>query len=355
MIWPLTETLERVKPYVPHRLVTPQTFDHIQTLASLLPEAMSAYYIECRLAAGSTQVDFSTCVLASKGGREILAGPRPAADLPSVMLQNGVWRRVREFLADWASPDSPLYKQIPFIWLEFDGVNESQAAPLPCLNFCLDPGYLDRRNGPGNFYHPNTQRFQPFAEIALAQALGHSIEPRTRQNLVNCFDQLPEGGRIIYMAVMIPRQPAALKINVVLPQDRLLGYLTRVGWTGEVAGLKKVLTTFCDPFNEIRFDLTVGSTIWPRIGLEFFAHTAADVHRQLFLEQLVAAGLCAPEKQAALLSWPGSSSEIYSRQSHPTRLSRSWYVKLVYQGGDQLEAKGYLGFAPSFFSLFALA
>jgi len=351
MIWPLGETLERVKPYVPYQLVPPGAFEGIRTLARVLPEAMSAYYIECRLGAAASQVDFSACTLATQGGREILAGGAPA------LGHHGVWGRVRDFLTYWADPGSPLYDQLPFIWLEFDEVNRPQ--PRPCLNFCLDPGYLDGHSGPANGRHPNTRRLQPFFEAALVRASGQPLEPDARRNLANCFDCLPEGGQIIYMAVMLARQPAALKVNVVLPRDSLLAYLAQIAWPGSLTELEKGLLTFCAAMDRVRFDLTVGRAMLPRLGIEFFAHMGAspqaDTDRRQFLEQLAAEGLCTPEKRTALLSWSGSSSELYSRQSVPTRLSRSWYVKLVYQDQKPLEAKAYLGFAPSRFSLFSLA
>lgn len=356
MIWSFRETLKFIEPHVPVELVLPETFDGIHAMANLLPAAMSAYYLECRLGPNATQVDFSICITGSEGGREIFAGDKTINSSPH-LLNNPLWGRVCEFIKNWAGAASAFYQQIPFIWLEFDDIN--QPPPLPCVNLCLDPEYLERHSRSNHFYHPNTQQLQPFAIMALEQLLGHPIPSQTKQNMATCFDLLPPGSQFIYMAAMLPRNPPALKMNGLIPRDHLLDYLSRIGWPGSMVALEKIVTTFCSFMDEMRIGLTVGNNISSRLGLEFFSNTSTspdqDSQRQILLSQLVEAELCTPEKRQALLNWSGFSSEIFSHQSWPTRLNRSWYVKLVYQDNYPLEAKGYLGFAPSLFSLFSLS
>ena len=357
MIWSLGETLKFIEAYLPGQLVSPQAFSHVQTIANLLPEAMSAHYFECRLAAKTHQLDFATCVMASKGGREILAGHNATADLPPILLQHPLWRRVREFFRCWADPTSPLYEQVPLIWLGFDQVDgRLPKVPLPCLSFSLNPEHLGRHPSSQPSHHAHTQPYLQFAETTFAGLLGHPLSPQTRQNLQACFDLLPAGGQISYLSAMLSRQPAALKVNGFVPKDQLLAYLTQIGWTGSLAELEQIMATFCTFTDKIKFDLTVGPTISARFSLEFFSKglSQSDSQRQFFLNQLVDEGLCTPEKRQALLAWFGFSSEVFSHQSWPTRLSRSWYAKIVYQPHQPLEAKGYLGFVPSLFSLFTL-
>lgn len=356
MIWSLSETLKFVEPYLPHQLVSPKAFSHVQRMANLLPNTMSAYYLECRLGMKKTQVDFSTCAIAATGSREILAGHKGTTSLPDILLRSSLWSRACEFFRYWADPTSPLYKQSPLIWLEFDKVDEALLKiPLPSLGICLDPDYLKKPSRSQHSNHPSPRKYQPSIDTALELLLGHPVPPQTRQKLLACFDLLPGGGQISYVCVMLPRQPAAIKVNGFVPKERLLEYLTQIGWPGSVVEIEKILTRFCATMDKIRFDLTVGDTILSRVGLEFFfdASPQSNLQRQRLLNQFVESRLCTPDKQDALLTWSGFSSEKFSRQSFPTRLGRSWYAKIVYQPHHPLEAKGYLGFAPSFFSVFS--
>jgi hypothetical protein len=349
MIWPLSETVQFIEPYLPAQLVSAKAFSNVQTIANLLPDAMSAHYFETRLAASGIQVDFSTCVMGGKGGREILAN--------CILLETPEWRRIRAFFKYWAEPTSPLYDQVPLMWLEFDKVDETlPKAPLPCVNICLDPEYLEGRMHSQYSNHANTRNYQPFIETALELLLGEPVPPQTRQNLMNCFDLLPPGGQIIYVSAMLPRQPPTLKLNGFAPKSRFLEYLIQIGWTGSITEVEKILETFCAFTDKIRFDLTVGCTISSRVGFEFFSkgYSPSNSQRQLLLNQFVDRGLCKPEKRNALLAWPGFSGEKFSCQSWPTRLDRFWYTKIVYQPNHPLEAKGYLGFTPNFFSPFSL-
>lgn len=351
MIWSLPETLKYIEPYIPDQLISANSFSCIQTIADLLPKAMSAYYIECRLGPNTPQVDFSTCALASTGSPEILAKYK----LPDILVEDPLWRRLREFFKYWANPAAPPSKQVPLIWLEFDNVNESPPkAPLPSLGICLDPNYLGRQTRSPGSNHPNTRKIQPFTETALELLLDHPVPSITRQNLCACFDLLPAGGQISYICAMLPRHPMTLKVNGFVPKDRLLEYLTDIGWTGATVEIERLLNLFCQSLDQIRFDLTVGDEISSRMGIEFFFYTSSENGpQQRLLDGFVETGFCTPEKRDALLVWPGFSSEKYSRQSWPTRLGRFWYAKIVYQPNKPLEVKGYLGFAPSFFSLYA--
>lgn len=350
MIWPLSETLNFIQPYLPRPLVAAETLAQVKAIAQLLPEAISAHYLECRLGAAATSVDFAACVIAARGGREIFT----SSPWPQILRDDPLWSRVYNLFKDWADPTSLLYNQIPLVWLGFDDTDKIMPlVPLPCLSLCLDPDYLTDKPSPKQ---PDTRLYQQITETAFERLLGHPLQPQTRHNLANCFDLLPPGGQICYISVMLARHPPALKLNGLIPKDKLLDYLTQLGWSGSIIELEQILTRYCGFLDRIRFDLTIGPTISPRLGFEFFSKGSpiSQAQQQLLVNQLITDGLGTPEKGQALLAWSGLSSELFSRHSRPTRLSRSWYVKIVYQPDHPLEAKGYLGFTPNFFTLFSL-
>jgi hypothetical protein len=354
--WPLSETLKFIEPYFSGQLISPQVFSQVKAITNFLPDAMFSFYLECRLAANTTQVDFLISAI-SKDAREILAGYNTKADISDTLLQDPLWSHVRDFFGYWAKSTSPLYEQVPIIWLEFDQIDQSlPIVPLPCVMFCVNPQYLERRGQllPSNRINP--QKCQLVTEVACEILIGHPLSSEIKQNLFACFELLPAGGQIIHVSAMLPRQPAALKIYVSIPKERLLEYLTQIGWIGSVGEVKSILTEFCTAKDDIRVDLTIGPMITPNIGIVFSEVQVNGLRRsglgpQNLLDQCVENGLCTPEKREALLTWPGSSRELYSHEGWPTRLSRWLDIKIVYQPNRPLEAKGYLGFMPHF-SLF---
>jgi hypothetical protein len=354
MIWPLAETLRLIEPYVPAQLVAPELFARIKTVAAQLPDAMSAYFLECRLGPEASQVDFLTCITALNGARQVLAEQDIAAVLPSRLLTQPLWGRIYEFWKQWADPASPLYEQIPLTWLEFEQLDGQQPTmPLACPTFCLDREILQRKHPLNSANGYNPQQGYQVAEVALEYLLGQPLSPLIKKNLLACFEALPPGGRIIHLGSMQTRQPPVLKVYGLLPRQGLLAYLAAIGWPGSPAEIENILTTFGPTTAIARPDLALGASILPRMGLEF-SHPASpqdDQTQQRLLNQCVAAGLCTPEKRDALLTWPGSSRETFSRFSWPVRLRRWLDLKIVYQPDQLLEAKAYLGFSPRF-SLF---
>jgi hypothetical protein len=325
-------------------------------MSQWLPNAMSAYYLECRLAANAAQVDFATCVIAAEGGRRLLAGQWASAEGAGALWPQPHWQPIRNLFGCWANPTSLLFEHVPLIWLGFDNIAARYLeTPLPCLSICLDPEHLVNLSAPRPVQF-QAQQFLQCAETISTILLGQALPAQTRQQILASVALLPAAGKISYLSVMLGRQPQALKINGSIPKDKLSEYLTQLGWSGSLPELKRVVTSYGSFDERIRFDLTVSDTILPRLGFEIFARgspqSALQQHHLVGL--LITQGLCTPEKGEALLNWPGFSSESYRQQSWPTRLSRSWYAKIIYQPDQLLEAKCYLGFRPSFFSPFTL-
>ncbi len=349
MIWPLVETLAIIEPHLPLHLISVEAFSRVKELAGRLPESMSSYYLECRLAAHTPQVDFLSCVTASDAGREsLLQGHGMKADLLEVFSGHPVWSRIRDFCSHWAVPSSSLYEQVPHLWLEFDLDAPLPLVPLPCLLFCLDPAYFKRR-APGQLGNClSAQQYQQVMNTVLPILLERPVSSSTRKQLFACFDFLPAGGQLIHASVMLSRQPPTFKLNIAVPKNRLLDYLQQIGWTGSLSELDAILSTFCPSASSLKFQLTIGNVMAPKIDFEFhFDSASREDHRlQVLLDQAVINGLCTPEKREALLTWPGSFRKMFCHHSWPTRLYKWVDIKIVYHFGRSLEAKGYLGFMP---------
>ncbi|MFL5355490.1 hypothetical protein [Archangium sp.] len=352
MLWPLVETLSHVEPFVPAALVPTEALAQARRLGARLPDAMSSYYFECRLAGNSTQVDLLTCTTAADG-RQLLASQAGAAGMgesPSASLLNSI----RGFCSRWANPASALSGQIPLVWFEFDDVARPTLDQAN-LGFCLEPDYLSPEWPRAAPERLDEQTFHQLVEEPLQLLLGHSVPGPLRQSLRTTFACLPEEGRIIDVSVMLARRPAVVKLYASVPLGTLLPYLASIGWTGDESVVLHILSSFCEPLlpQRVFIDLTLGETLSPRLGVAFprlhlDRHQHGEQRWRQLLELCVRQGLCTPEKQAALMTWKGSSRCLYADEAWPVRMNRWADVKLVHQPGSPLEAKAYLGFTPRF-------
>lgn len=360
MLWPCGETLAFIEPHVPREIVAPPTFARLYTLAALLPDALSSYYVECRLAAKATQVDFLPCVAADPGGRERWARPRPPAGRFERLRGHALWQRVDEFVTDWADPASPLYTQVPLVWLEFDHLEEPPATiPLPSFWWSVGPEYDQEPEQPGTGEAMDLETYRQVTDRAFALLLGRALPPATQRDLWACFGRLPAGGRIIHVSVMFTRRPVCVKVYGVVPSPHFVTYLEHIGWPGSRPEVAALLATFCTAAttdSNTFFDVTIEESLTPKLGIAFSQLQLdtlpdRDPTRRRLWDLWVEAGLCTPEKREALVRWPGSFRATFSGQAWPTRVHKWVDAKLVYQPGAALEAKAYLGFMPSF-SLF---
>ena len=360
MVWPISETLERIESYAPPELVSSSTFSQLRALANFLPDWMSSYYLECRLAEDRPQIDFLLSSTLAGKRRERLAGKDGMKGLPDILLRHPLWGKVSSFLLGWADSTSLLYEQVPLIWLEFDNVNETlPEIPLPCFSFCLDSEYLRWNTRTEQWNTLSIYQYQQLTDAAFERLYDCPFSSQTRQILFACFDALPIGGQIIHMSAMLSRRPAPLKVYGAVPRDRLTDYLQKICWTGAIDDVNHILSAFCIPDivgSTVYVDLTVDDAVLPKIGIAFSQQhvewsSRHDPKRRFLLDQCVRSGLCTFEKREALLHWPGESLETFRHTDWPARLRRWLDIKIVSESGQPLEAKGYLGFMPQF-SLF---
>jgi hypothetical protein len=355
MLWPLCETLKIIEPLVPSQIVSPQAYSQSQHLATLLPQATSSCYWECRLTADAPQVDFLTCVAAYDNGREVFSGKQEDNGLSPVFTGAPVWDNAQSFFSQWADPISPLYDGVPLIWLEFDHVESALPhVPLPSFSFCVDPLYAERRSWEQYVKARNPHYRQQMTEHGLPLFLGQPLSPQTAQALRTCFEVLPAGSRLIHLSAMVARQPSVVKLYGSVPRTQLLSYLKQIGWAGSVPELTDILATFCTPEtvdDTMYIDLSLGETVLPRLGIAFAQQQipnlpSKDPSRRMLLDLCEQNGLCSAEKREALLAWAGSSLALFSGEKRPTKIHRWLDIKFVYDPGSSLEAKGYLGFMP---------
>lgn len=351
--------LQVVAPYLSHQLVTPEAFSQIQTVARMLPP-LSEALLECRLGANSSTVDFSVLVTPGDGSREILAGLNPTVTMPDIILTNPVWRRIREFCLHWYEPNFLLSENVDNVWLEFDVDGQLPKVSIPSFFFRFKD--LIKKNNITKKSDVVAQK--QVIETALSLLYGTSISPQIKQNIAICLDSLPIGSQFLYIGAMLSRKLEAVRVNVTgIPEEKLFAYLTEIGWKYSVSEFKEILHILSGFSDIIALNFDVGNVIYPKIGIEcqlIKKDPQIEPRWQLFLDYLVEKGLCTPEKRDAFLCWAGYSQEKTHPELWPSNLSKvsSFFggrgssvffrslnhIKIVYQPGISLEAKGYLSF-----------
>lgn len=337
--------LKVVTPNLHTDLVSPLALFNIQALAEILPSASAI--LECRLAAAQSQVDL------------ILFLPCYNPTLPERFQTHPVWQFFQEFCQEWVAPTSFLHQSVKDVWLEFDVDGPPSQVPVPCIFLLLNQESVS-----------DTQ-----ALISVARRiLNDRATTQFESNLRLCADSLPEGAQITYIGAMLSRPTNTVRLNLggISPQQ-LPDYLEKIGWSEPTNTLESLVSTLSDLVDEIRlFDIDVGDTVLPKIGLEcFFRKQPKHEPRwQTFLDHLVEWGLCTQAKKNAFLAWPGYTQRNQAPELWPSNLNpvdlflgsralsifvrRLSHVKIVYQPGTPLEAKGYLGFSHAWFDASAL-
>ncbi|MBW4553464.1 MAG: hypothetical protein KME35_20470 [Aphanocapsa sp. GSE-SYN-MK-11-07L] len=345
MNYSMQDYLKIVTPHLRSDLVSPEAFSHIQSLAQIFP-SVSLAGMECRLGETQSRVDFQVSL------------PRLTLNLPQQFLTHRVWQFFQEFCQEWTEPTSFLYQGVERIWMEFDLDGQQWQVPLPCIFLQFNQETVIDAEGLSQ----------------MAQRLfNHQIPPLLESNIRRCADSLPIDATISHLGAMLSRPANAVRVNVRgISPEQLSDYLMQIGWSDPTNTFSTLTSTLSKFVDSILLSVDVGDTVLPRIGLECFLDNQLyeEPRWELFLDYLVEEGLCAPAKKNSLLNWPGFSQKSSAPDLWPSNISFGdrllgsravslfyrWisHIKLVYQSGIPLEAKGYLAFCHSWFERNAL-
>lgn len=344
-VFSLRETFEAFAYFVPSCLISPEAFSRLKNLAQGLPAALSSSWIaECRLGTGSAPVDLSVRIDPSAdSGREILAGMHPSLALPEAQRADPRWKPIRDFCAAWTDTHSSFYTAITALWLEFDVSSSASGLSVPGLFLT---GKFDQESGSAD------DPLEIMAQ-ALSLLMGGAFSPELDRALAHCVNVLPAEAELRWFGTMLSRSADNVRLNIRFPSHRLPDlfiYLREIGWQGsrDVFGFQlEEIRDLVDTLT-LLIDLRQGQ-VQPRIGIECMyrqnRQPESEPRWQTLVDYLVASGLCTPEKGQALVKWSGYFHEKLAHVSESQVLNRRLHhVKLVYQPGVPVEAKGYLVF-----------
>ena len=337
MICPLASTVDEVLQHpAAIDLISADARAGVAALARRLPDAMHGFGFELRLQPWSAGVDFYTSIAAQGGGRERWTLAQPW--LPDVSPADAAaWDRVRMFAGRWSDRTSPLHSRVQMVFMEFDAPVERMRAPSIFAR-------LDAAVGDGR--QQWVQAAPAVDELALL-LLGQPVQAATRAMLGAAFAALPSGGRVIDVAVMVPRGQAAVRLFVSVPRAQLAGYLAALDWIDEGGALERMMDTLFGRCAHVSLPLDVGPRVGPRIGIALSpAWVAEDGDGDDWTaigHRLVGLGLSTDEQAAALGRWPGRGAPLAIAGRWPSQAVRLIsHVKVVLEPSRPIVAKAYL-------------
>jgi hypothetical protein len=346
----MEDTLRALAGCIPAPLVSATAYGHLLEVGRWLPGALtSGFGLECRLGEADPRADLLLCVTAQEDGREILAGLSAHAGLPEELQAVAEWRRIRDFCRQWSAPGSLLQDFVSDFWFEFDVAGALPASPLPSIFFCFG-----ERAVPAEAAAAAELAGQSGRAIASGLELlwGRPLDPDLRRNLERCLRAIPAGAQVFALGAMLARRVDAVRFCVKnLPPERILDYLGEIGWAGAGGELRALIASLSGLVDRMHLDVDLASRVLPAVGLECSfsgrRQPAQEPRWRAFLDHLVSAGLCRPEKRDALLGWPGRHhcfedlAGEFVVESYFNKLLG--HVKIGLDAGGAAQAKGYLG------------
>ncbi|MDI3283882.1 hypothetical protein [Polyangium sp. 15x6] len=328
--------LHLVAPLLPEALLAASARSALQAVTRGLPRAASGIALECRLEE-NPRVDFLMYLLARSGGPRALLRCAPALDARA-------WRGVLDFCGQWVDPASPLHTEIPALWLEFDVNGDSVAARQPLPFACIERHICDEEP-PEEQDERGRAGCLDILDRATTLLLGRPLPCGTFDTMTRLVERLPRRGRVLHVAPLASRGIEALRLVATIPRDELPAHLDRIEWPGARPRLEPLLAATVPANMRIGFHLDMGDRVLPTLGIELH-HPPGDPRWCPILDELVAWGVCTPDKRDALLQFPPYARLALPEHRAPSPVSTTLGIKLVLAPDEPLAAKAYLGFVP---------
>ncbi|GAX37844.1 hypothetical protein [Nodularia sp. NIES-3585] len=354
----LTDYIKLVQPYTDSALISSENWAKINAVAEFFPSHITSFFgFECPLGVAAAKSDFLICVDVEASGREILAADH--GGLPKSLLSTPIWQHIHKFSQEWQTKNATLEHQIHNIWLEFDIDNYENNLPIPSCFFGSEPIYSNK-SPDANLAQTNS--YEWISRTALKLLLNANLPASVEAQFFNCLDLLPQEAYVFQTGVMLARNiqnQVRVCIRNISP-EQIGEYLQQIGWSGSQDILQVFLRELSSLVERIDLDIDIGESVAPKIGLECYLSKQPKLEPrwQLFLDYLVNKNLCLPQKQAALLAYPGFLRESSAENDWPSYLCKSsnslannsesvffrklHHIKIVYQDDQPQLAKAYL-------------
>ncbi len=283
----MADALDCVLPHAPARLIPEEAIAALRNVAAALPP-IARGLLECRLQ-GPGLVDLSIGVLNTRRDKTLVAEYFRKIDDGSP-----AWAVAMAFVERWCAEheDAPGSR---YAWFEFD-IEGAGSCPAPSI-------FVSVRGRGGDHLWDDA--------LALLTP-GAVTESRLWSG------RLPDGARVEFIGVMVPRGSEALRLNLSFPSA-----MTAWAWIDRYGAApdKDLYPLFAELFEAGSTILTVDADngkLGPRVGLECRPGEGAEAEHILALCQ--SHDLCDYGIREAVSSWTGLSTVFDPGHAYPVHL-----------------------------------
>lgn len=304
-------------------------YEKISSILEIFPDALTrTFFIETVLNNDISDPDIIIHFSNYPDVKKILAGKDPNIKISDRIFDNNIWQNLREFWYEWDKNGSDL-EDVNAMWLEFDTGRDFTVPPIPSVFFRVDSsGYAD--------WIVNT---------ALSKLKGYKIDDTVGKKLELCFLSLPDGAIVSQIGTMLARQSEGVRLYIKrIKKSDCIPYLHKIGYSGDIDEAGKLCNKLSEFAPIINLQIEVDENISPRIDFECKLDPQAP-EWNIFFYWLKENNLCTERNAEMLKSW----QKKYVN-NNPTSGSMPVYmlkyvnhIKIVYEPGKDLIAKGYRG------------
>jgi hypothetical protein len=328
MLFPLLETIRDVFPALPPDLLDHPARCRIEGVTARLPAALTEQmHLECRLGS-SKRVDLLVRVDRAEARDVVADGGRGG------LFSSRSWSGIAALCGRWQH-DARLAEAVKALWFEFDLLLDQPPAKTPTPRLFVE--LRQPRRAPAS------------AVVALFDAIFPLVGlPPPGRMLTAALRALPRTSRLLALGCD-PTSAAVLPRLCCWHPGRadLRQFLARVRDAAEGERAENVLAALACPDLPLVSHIDGRQALAPGFGVELTFQRPPQLRGAIeegpFLQRLVAAGLCAPGKAAALRGWPQVAQARLRHQLWPILVVRRInHVKLRVDRGLVVEAKAYL-------------
>lgn len=295
----LADYLRAIADPLPSVLITAADLAEIYPVLDRFPAHLAdTLYLEVRLGRADAPVDIAFSVRAS--AQRVLHEVMQHADLPD----HAVWSGLHTFAAAWSDSSALLSRSVGALWLEFD---LPTATPVPILFIDLQPPIRSAVD------------YEQIARDVLPRMIGEAVPDAIMEQMKYAIVQMTEPLAVHLLGSMRARGTPSQRLALITPNtDQVIPYLHQIGWSRSTAPLEILLTLAAQSgaYCVTNLDFALDGLL-PKVGVECFLRDQGQ--RDIFLDGLLAQGLCLPERAAALREF-GAVSTAFQTPSHPAPL-----------------------------------
>jgi hypothetical protein len=324
----LSAMIANVGALAGERLLADRALQRLITMSGAFSGVAQSFGFELRLSGDDDRVDLGVAIM--RHGAATFASASPEDEER--------WVRIARLARAWCEDGSRLQSWAPFIFLEFDGDSSLDPVPVPSVFVGLD--------SPIEGSSASSPELLAAQQAASLLADSGSDEVR-RASIARAFSELPDGARVLHVAVMLGRADPSVRLSVLLSGSEVGEYLTRLGSSVAARVAEGVRSRIGCLMGDVQLDFDLSSSARARIGFGLRPRPEGPVTWMDLLNRLGDAIAFSKEKRDALMSWPGISSYQGHDGGEAMLLRREIsHLKLACSSEFELQLKAYVGVTP---------